>query len=337
MNIEKTITEMIANRVKKYGSKILFQHKDGWSWKQVTWLDFDKGVKDAASFLLSLGFNAGDTALMISGRHMESLWAESAVYLLGGILVPVGEHESSETILRAAADSKARFVFTGSESALEKVRNAADRIPGLERIITFSDAKIGEDEKVIPFKAVLKFGAMKRKSLGDKLVEIANGILPDDPAAVFYDFNSNGIRKKEITHGGVIEAIILSSEKLSFIAEEDQAFSCLPFSGCFETFANYLGVYMGIRIVVAESREDFFEDVLEVKPTLIFETKNGVEDICGRILSGVQKKSPDERLRNSLGGKVKYIITDSPPSAEAKDIFSKSGITPVVITELAKL
>jgi long-subunit acyl-CoA synthetase (AMP-forming) len=143
MNIEKTIPEIITNRINKYGSKILFQHRDGWSWKQVTWLDFEKGAKDAASFLLGLGFGSGSTALMVSQNRIESLWSESAIYLLGGISIPTSEDESSERILQIAKDSKTRFIFAGSKSTLEKVRNIADQIPSLEKIISFQDFNIG--------------------------------------------------------------------------------------------------------------------------------------------------------------------------------------------------
>ena len=51
MNLNK----FIADRVRENGNKMIFQVKDGWSWKQITWLDFDKDIKSIAAFLLGLG------------------------------------------------------------------------------------------------------------------------------------------------------------------------------------------------------------------------------------------------------------------------------------------
>jgi len=329
---------MIANRIKKYGGKPLFQHKVGWSWKQITWLDFEKIIKDIASFFMSLGFAPGNTALMVSGNRTESICAEFAIYLIGGISIPIAENESQDAIVRIARDSESRFIFVGEESTLNKFRNIKDEIPSLAKIISFSDSSVGEDEKVIPFKGILKFGSIKRKGLEDELAKTAKGVLSNSPAVVFYNFNSDGrINKKEVTHRDLVEAIRMASERLSFINEEDQAFSYLPSVGSFERFVNYLGVYMGIRITIAETKEDFFEDILEVKPTVLFEAKSGLENICSKIISNSGKGSPSQKLRSALGGRIKYIFTDSPPRGDIKNLFSKVGTSLIEVPELVGL
>ncbi|MGE5446384.1 MAG: AMP-binding protein [Ignavibacteriales bacterium] len=336
MDTQKTIPQMISSRIKKYGGKLLFQHKDGWSWKQITWLDFEKSTKDIASFLMSLGFASGSTALMVSGNRTESLYVEFAIYLLGGISIPIAENEAQDVIVRAARDSRSRFIFVGGKSTLNKLRNIKDEIPSLAKIVSFSDTNIVEDEKVIPFKRLLKFGSIKRKGLEDELVKTARSILPDSPSTIFYSFNSDRkIDRKEVTHRDLVEAIRVASEKLSLINEEDQAFSYLPSVSSFERFVNYLGIYMGIRIAIVETREDFFEDILEVKPTVLFETKSGLENIYSKIL--LKKGSPNQKLRSTLGGRIKYVLVDSMPRGEIKNLFSKSDISLIEMPELASL
>jgi long-chain acyl-CoA synthetase len=338
MDIQKTIPGMITSRIKKYGGKLLFQHKDGWSWKQITWLDCEKSIKDIASFLMSLGFASGNTALIVSGNRTESLYAEFAIYLLGGVSIPIAENEAQDKIVQIARDSKSRVIFVGGESTLIKIRNIKDEIPSLVKIVSFSDTNIGEDEKVIPFKGLLRFGSMKRKGLEDELVKTAKSVLPDSPATILYSFDLDGrIDRKELTHRNLVEAMRVASERLLLVNEEDQAFSHLPSVSSFERLVNYLGIYMGIRIAVAETREDFFKDILEVKPTALFETKSGLENICSTILSNSEKGSPSQKLRSALGGRVKYIITDSPPKGEIKNLFPKAGMSLIEVPELARL
>jgi hypothetical protein len=127
----------------------------------------------------------------------------------------------------------------------------------------------------------------------------------------------------------------VASEKLSFIGEEDQAFSYLPSVSSFERFVNYLGICMGIRIAVAETREDFFNDILEVKPTVLFETKSGIENIYSKIL--LEKGPPNQKLKSALGGRIKYILVDSMPRGEIKNLFSKAGMSLIEVPELIRL
>jgi len=338
MGIEKNIPELIANRVKKYSGKLLFQRREGWSWKQVTWLDFEGEVKSIASFLMDLGFGTGDTALVISSNRMESLSTEIAIYLLGGVTIPIAEDEALEDIICVARDFRIKFIFAGEESTLDRILSISREVLGLERIFVFSDVGISKGESIIPFKGILKFGSLKRKQLEGEVVKTSKGVLPDAIATIFQSSNSDGrIVKKEITQMDLIQALRSASERLSFIGEEDQSFSCLPSASPFEKLINHLGLYMGTRIVMAKNRGDFFSDILEVKPTVLFETKKGLENICSRILSKSAMASPSERLKSNLGGRIKYVLTDSLPGEEIKNLFSRSGVSLIEVHELSNI
>jgi len=338
MNDERTIPEMITNRIKRYGGKILLQHKVGWSWKQITWLDFEKTIKDVACFLMGLGFAPGSTALIVSGSRTESIYTEFAIYLLGGITIPIDENEDPEKIIQIAKDSKSRFIFVSRESILNNLIDQINEIHNLHKIITFTDISIGEDERVIPFKGLIKFGSMKRKMLEDELIRKANGVLPGSTATIFYTNNSDlEQERKEITHEDLIKALKAGSEKLLFITEEDQAFSHLPYVSPYERFVNYLGIYMGNRISIAETRDSFFADILEVKPTVVFETKKGIENLCSKTLSSPGKGSISRKLQNALGGRAKHILVDSLPGREIINLLSSSGVSLTEVPELAEL
>jgi hypothetical protein len=179
---------------------------------------------------------------------------------------------------------------------------------------------------------------MKRKMLEDELIRKAKDISPEETAAIFYSFKSDeGIQRKEIKHEDLIGALRDSSGKLSFITEEDQTFSHLSYVSPYERFINYLGVYMGNRISIAESRDNFFEDILEVKPTVLFETQKGIENLCSKALSNPGRGPLSKKLRSSLGGRIKHILMDSMPRAEIKNLLSSSGISLTEVPELSGL
>jgi long-subunit acyl-CoA synthetase (AMP-forming) len=99
---ESTIPELVASKVKEHGTRLLFQRRDGWSWKQITWLDFDREVKNIASFLMDIGFKPGDNALIASSNNLDSIATEIAVYHLGGVVVPLPREVALDNIIETA-------------------------------------------------------------------------------------------------------------------------------------------------------------------------------------------------------------------------------------------
>jgi long-chain acyl-CoA synthetase len=334
---ETTIPKLIDNRISKYSGKLLLQRKDGWSWKQITWLDFDRDVKSVACFLLDLDFNHGDAVLIISGNRIESLVTEFAVYHLGGVMIPIVRNGAAERIPEIAKDYDVKFIFVEDASGLNNVLAVSERMSNLKKIVVFSGAEGGNDGRVIQFKSLIKFGMLKRKQLEDDLRKIASNVLSKSVACVFYKHGSQAAGgKREITHQGIIESLKCASERLFNLNEEEQTYSYLPSVSPYEKLINYLAIYIGFRMVVAETREAFFEDILEVKPTIIYETQRGLEEILSKHLE--KNRSGDPRLlRDELGGRANHIITDSIPRDEIKELIRTAGISLIELPEINNL
>ncbi len=334
---ETTIPKVIENRITKYGGKLLLQRRDGWSWKQITWLDFDRDVKSIACFLLDLDFNRGDAALIISGNRMESLLTEFAVYHLGGVLIPIGENGAAESISEIGQDYDIKFIFVEDARGLNSVLDLAGRLSNLKRIVVFSGAETEDDKKVIQFKSLIKFGMWKRKQLEDDLKKVTGNLRSESVACVFPDYGAKAASgKREITHQNIIESLRCVSGRLVHLTEEEQTYSYLPSVGPYEKIVSYLAIYMGFRMVVAETRQDFFEDILEVKPTIICETQSGLEEILSKHLEKNGSADP-HLLKNELGGRASHIITDSLPRDEIKELIRAAGINLIELPEINNL
>ncbi|MBI4228963.1 MAG: AMP-binding protein, partial [Deltaproteobacteria bacterium] len=249
---ELTIPKLIENRISKYSGKLLLQRREGWSWKQITWLDFYRDIKNIASFLLDLDFNYGDAVIIISANRMESLLSEFAVYHLGGVVIPVDRIRVLDRIPAITKDYDVKFIFIEDVIGLNSVLNISEKISNLKRIVIFSGTDGGQGGGVIQFKSLVKFGLLKRRQLEDDLKKISSNVLSESAACVFYNSDSEGDGgKKEVTHQNIIEALKGASEQLSFLSEEEQTYSYLPSVSPFEKLINYLAVYVGFRMVLA--------------------------------------------------------------------------------------
>ncbi len=332
---EKTIPELVANRSKEHGTRLLFQRRDGWSWKQITWLDFDREVKNIASFLMDAGFEAGDRALIVSSNSLDATATEIALYHLGGVLVPLPQKEDLDKIKEAANNLKAKIIFIEDDTLLNDIVNMLDELKSVEKIIFYPDVRI-KHERITNFKMVLKSGLMKRKKLHDELEKASKNIGPDSLAAIFINSEGNG-SGTEVSQGTLIEILAGASDKYSQIGIEDQSFSYMTTASPFSKFINYLTFFMGTRAAVAESRQDFYNDILEVMPTILFETKSGLEAIYEKSMSNLNGTSRDKKLRKDLGVRIKYIFTDFLPSKEIQNLFQSSGIKLLEVPELNNL
>ncbi|MGH7901420.1 MAG: AMP-binding protein [Thermodesulfobacteriota bacterium] len=330
---EKTLSALIENRIKKYGSKLLLQRKDGWSWKQITWLDFERDVKNIACYLMDSGFSPGDAVIVISPNRLESLYTEFAVNVLGGVYIPLGMGDEIFEIPKIAKEFKVKFIFVENENVLISVKSVSGELEDLKGIVVFSKNR-GIDERVIHFRNLVKFGLIKRKQLDDDLRKLCSSVQPDYVASVFYILNPSGnYVTKVFTHEVLIESLKNGSQKLSSLVEEDQSYSYLSSVNPFEIFVNYLVIYMGFRMAIAENRKDFFEDVLEIKPTVIFETQRGLEVIWSKLFAKLGGEIAEKRLKVELGNRLKYIVTDSMPGAGIKSLFQRTGVSIIEVSE----
>lgn len=330
---ESTIPELVASKVKEHGTRLLFQRRDGWSWKQITWLDFDREVKNIASFLMDTGFKPGDNALIASSNNLDSIATEIAIYHLGGVVAPLPQEEGLDTIIEKANSFKSKVIFLEGESLLEELQERENQIADAEKIIFFSDIRL-KHERIINFKLVLKSGLMKRKKLHDELTGVSESVTPNNTAIIFTE--SDG-QSKTISQGEILKALSEATNKFSQIGIEDQSFSYMTSASPFSKLINYLTLFMGTRAAVAESRKDFYYDILEVMPTILYETRDGLEAIYDNSMSSPNGTSGEKKLRSDLGARIKYVFTDSKPKKEVENLFLRAGVAFLEVPELNEL
>jgi len=327
MNNTRTIPELVGSLIKKYKSKLLLQRRDGWSWKQITWLDFDSEVKNMASFLLSLGFKSGDSALVISSNSNECFISELAVYSLGGRIIPFSDYNTFLEYNEAVCSAKPKFIFAQNDEFIKEIKNNKKLVKHAKRIFIFDDSKLGDNEKVVPYKAAIKFGQIKKKELTDKLKNISEQIGPEQKALTIYTKNGDDVQGNDFDHKKIVELLSGAHDRLKFISSEDQSYCYLLSSNLFEKLINISAISLGIRIIIAEDMNCFYEDILEAKPTILIESKAGIEQVYSKLNGN--------NLKDMLGGRVRYLITDEQPAGDIKDAFKKANISIIAISQFA--
>lgn len=330
---ESKFYDFFQDRIKKNKSRLFFQRHDGWSWKQITWLDFDTEVKSIAAFLLDGGFQIDDKVLIISPNTLERLFVESAIFLLGGCKVCVPVDVQAEAVSEILDKENPRFAFVGDEDTLNNFKSTLRSSKVVEKIFVLSDQGLDLKENIVNYRSVVKFGFMKLKKLKDELTKVFKSVSPDTPGINLYLFSDGKLTNKVFTQELILKLLRLSHKKLRFITPEDQSFSYLNSSSLFSEVANFLPFFMENRVAIAGSREDFYRDVLEIIPTILFFS----DEFIQQMVNHFNEESGSESLRTSLGGRVKYIFTNREPKYSVKSRFIKENISVIDLPEFASL
>lgn len=330
---ETRFYDLFEKQIKENKSKLLFQKRDGWSWKQITWLDFQTEVRSISSFLMDFGFEKGDRVLVISSNSLECLNVELSVYLLGGCTVPLSTEFEMSDLEYILKKEKIKYVFIEDEKVLAKTEKKLVSKRGIKKIFVLSDYKSKIEDKIVNYKSLVKFGFMKAKKLKDELKEFNESVEPDTAAISFYDFSGEKPKNKVLTQEVFLDLLQHAYKKMRFVTADDQSYSYLTSSNSFSKLVNYFTIFIGSIAAIAENKKDFFSDVLEVMPTVMFLTSDGME----RSVDHLSKTNGTHALKKSFGGRLKYVITDSEPANNVKNAFVGSGISVIELPELASL
>ncbi len=326
---EKNFHNFLRRKAKENGSKLIFQKKDGWSWKQITWPDLTAEVESIACFLLNSGFNPGDKIIVLSKNTLSCFFFELAIFTLGGISLPARNMEEVRKILENSEESY--FFLSETAKNSRELLNDPSTKKKIKNCFLSVNEKISPEEKTVNYSNVVKFGFLARKKLKDELNRLGSLVKQDFPAAIF-NAGGDSAQTKSFSQLDILELLRVSEKHLEKISPEEQTFSYLPGGGTFSKFANLLNIQTATRGAIAADEKEFFTDVAEVMPTMLLLPSAEIENLVNR-LRGEYASARD--MKNALGGRAKLIVTDIETREETKDFLSKKHIRVVWLKSLS--
>jgi long-chain acyl-CoA synthetase len=109
-------------------------------WLPITWGEFGDEVRAAASYLLSVGFAAGERGAVLGNNCVQWMSAAIGLQAAGGVMVPIYPSSTSEQIAYVVSHSDARVVYVESTALLANLLKAWDALDNVTHIVTLSEA-----------------------------------------------------------------------------------------------------------------------------------------------------------------------------------------------------
>jgi long-chain acyl-CoA synthetase len=271
----ESLVDLQERSCERYAYNDLFGTKVEGRYRYITYLQFAQLVNELRAGLASLGVRRGDKVAIVSDNRVEWAVAAFASFGLGAPVVPMYEAQHPEDWRYILRDSDARIVLTATRALDERIRAIAGELPQEPQVVCFE----GPSGVTDTYRHLLDVGRDR------PMPSVAPG--SDEVATVLYTSGTTGRPKGvRLSHGNIVSNV--NAVALLFpINERDVSCSFLPWAHSFgQTCELHCLLSRGAAIGIARSVQTLMDDLLEIRPTLLF----AVPRVFNRIYDGIQRK-----------------------------------------------
>jgi long-chain acyl-CoA synthetase len=347
---EETLLDLFAEQVAASRYRTALRHEAGGVFRSISWELWDAESDRVAAALLRLGVEPGQAVAIVSNTRVEWAITDLAILKAGGVSVPV--YPSLPGV-----DVRAIFASSGARIAIVEDAEQKAKLEGADVEHVF----VIEDEGEAGWGALLASGDDSlAEGAGEELAARRKAVTPESLATIVYTSGTMGEPKGvELTHGAFVFQVDAVGSVFA-VGVTDLQLLFLPLSHIFARMTLFLQMRIGFTTALSKNLEGVAQDFSRIKPTFVIGVprlyekihevaKNSAADTgdLGRrvfdwavdvrkdrtkgLLSNVKRKYADrlvfERLRQSLGGRIRFMVSGAAPLAkETAEFFFAAGL-----------
>ncbi|MBL8352156.1 MAG: AMP-binding protein [Burkholderiaceae bacterium] len=267
---------------------ILTQPMGGGAVQDFTWAQVMDQSRRIAAHLVAQGLKPGERVALISKNTAWWLMADFAIWLAGGVSVPLYPTLAAETIRQILAHSEATRLFIG------KLDGWAGMKPGVPAGLRCIRMPLAPPLAEMPPDTEDWDAIVKRTPplAGDP---VRDG---DELSTIMYTSGTTGAPKGVMHSFGTFAWSVESGlKRLPDIDQNSRMLSYLPLSHVAErTLVEHGLLFTGMHVFFAESLDTFAQDLQRARPTAFF----SVPRLWVKFQQGVSAKMPPAKLARLL-------------------------------------
>ena len=282
----KTPIQALDDRRRQQGDKLaMVQPLGGESVRHYTWEEVADEAYRMAAYLQAEGVNNGDRVALVSKNCAEWIIADLAIWIAGGVSVPLYPTLVADSVKLILDHSESRFLFVGKLDDWDIMKNG-----------------VSADIKQIAFSLAPEEVRAKAPNWADiiaaqaPLAEPASPA-PEDLATIIYTSGTTGVPKGVMHQHQSLSSVGDKVIRVYNLEPSDRMISYLPLSHVAERAAVEMAqLYTGNTVYFAESLDTFGEDIKRAKPTLFF----AVPRIWSKFYQKASEAVPPKKLNTLL-------------------------------------
>jgi long-chain acyl-CoA synthetase len=289
---ESTIPGIFLGKVKKYGDRVALREKEFGIWQEISWNEYCRHVRHFCLGLMELGLNKGDHASIFGENEPEWLYADLGIQSAGAVAVGVYPTNPAKEASYVIGHSESIFVICDTQEQVDKVLEARDHLPLLQKIIVtdMKGLRRYSDPMIMSFAAVEELGSEVEEKDPDKYYRVVDQLNPADVAIMVYTSGTTGPPKGAmLSHDNVVQFLKAQHQVIPQY-DTDEIVSYLPLCHVAERMMSvFFPINSGATVNFAESVETVTIDMREVLPTFFL----AVPRIWEKMMAGIIIKMKD--------------------------------------------
>ncbi len=281
-----TIPAMFWNGVAARGPNIWMRQKDFGIWRAWTWDQTATAVREIAHGLMALGFEARETASILSNTTIEWVLCDLGVLSAGGVSNGIYPTDAAEQVQYLCDDSRTTILFVEDDEQLDKALEVRAQLPRLKKIIVSDMDGLRDlnDPQVISLDALREIGRAHLQQHAGAMEARVAAVKPEDLAILVYTSGTTGRPKGAMhSHHGLVYTV-RGYNTLIARSESDECMCFLPLCHIAERLGGeYFSLYTGAKLNFVENPETVPENVREIAPTVF----TAVPRVWEKFYSGV--------------------------------------------------
>jgi long-chain acyl-CoA synthetase len=281
-----TIPAMFWNGVAARGPNIWMRQKDFGIWRAWTWDQTATAVREIAHGLMALGFEARETASILSNTTIEWVLCDLGVLSAGGVSNGIYPTDAAEQVQYLCDDSRTTILFVEDDEQLDKALEVRAQLPRLKKIIVSDMDGLRDlnDPQVISLAALRDMGRAHLQQHAGAMEARVAAVKPDELAILVYTSGTTGRPKGAMhSHQGLVYTV-RGYNTLIARDESDECMCFLPLCHIAERLGGeYFSMYTGAKLNFVENPETVPENVREIAPTVF----TAVPRVWEKFYSGV--------------------------------------------------
>jgi long-chain acyl-CoA synthetase len=264
--------DLFRQRVEKSGDRPAMHYRGAEAWKTLSWNDWDRGSREIAAGLGTLGVGKGDRVCVLANSRPEWFMADVGILMAGAVTVPIYHSNTPEQCQYIVDDSGAKVVIAENAAQAAKVKNV--------KVVTMDAA-----DSIMTLDAMREAG----KSRVGALEKSWQSIGPDDIFTIVYTSGTTGPPKGVVlVHSNMVFECEALNEGLS-IEETDNQLLFLPLAHIFAKILLWASIHKGSTTWFARSINTLKDDLAEVRPTWM----GAVPRVYEKFYAGIQQTVKD--------------------------------------------
>ena len=269
-----TLPKVFIQQLNRLQDKTFLIYKNGNDWQHVSWAEVGGKVRNLTLGLMKLGVKKGDRVSVISETKPDYAYTATAIANSGAIFAGIYQTNSPKECTHVINDAGSKIVFAENKTQCDKIIEASENCPHLEKIILFDAFPSVDDPRLMSLDDLYAIGKNEYEKNGDEeYLERLNLVEPDDVTAIIYTSGTTGPPKGVMDTNRGILMNLREYTKFFPVTESDRGLSFLPMAHALELRnGHWLHITFGIEQVYAEGMRQLFNNVREMNPTFFFTT-----------------------------------------------------------------